>query len=114
MSRGDDSRSNVPQPPKPKPVTAEERAQPRHEDTALLALEKEAAHAKPSQLGLFTESPAGVLTSRPGGMTSLTHNSPLDLARGWYRQSLQKAHRPANTVDSYCYDLIKFEERIGH
>ena len=102
------------QPPKPKPVTAEEREQPRHEDPALLALEKEAAHAKPSQLGFFTETPAGILTTLPGGMTPLAHNSPLDLARGWYRQSLQQAHRPANTVDSYCYDLIKFEERIGH
>lgn len=103
----------MPQPPKPKPVTAEERERPRHEDPALLDLEKAAARAKPGQLALFTETPTGTLTSLPGGMTPLAHDSPFDLARGWYRHSLQQAHRPANTVDSYCYDLIKFEERIG-
>jgi len=101
-------------PPRGKPVTAEEREQPPRQAQVLLDLEREAQHAKPSQLGLFTELPTGELTALPGGMTPLRPDSPFDHGRAWYRGYLEAQRRPANTIDSYSYDLVRFEDQVGH
>jgi integrase/recombinase XerD len=37
----------------------------------------------------------------------------LELARAWYRRELEQGKRPRNTIESYCYDLVKLEAKIG-
>lgn len=101
-------------PPRGKPVTAEEREQPRHQRQSLLDLEQEARRAKPSQLALFAELPTGELTALPGGLTPLRPDSPFSHGRAWYRSYLEAQRRPANTIDSYSYDLVRFEDQVGH
>jgi integrase/recombinase XerD len=100
--------------PHGKPVTAEEREQPRSQPQALLDLEQQARRAKPNQLALFTELPTGELTALPGGLTPLRSESPFELGRAWYRTHLEDQRRPANTIDSYSYDLVRFEDQVGH
>jgi integrase/recombinase XerD len=100
-------------PPRGRPVTAEDRELPFLQSPALNELEAQAKREQPSQLALFTETPAGTLSTLPSGLTPLTAESPLNLARAWYRTHLEQQRRPANTIDSYSYDLIKFEDQIG-
>lgn len=94
-------------------VTAEERAAPYTDDPALLKLEQAAAERKPDQLPLFVPGPAGSFAPMLGGLPVLEATSSLDLARAWYRRELEQAKRPANTIESYCYDLVKLEKQIG-
>jgi integrase/recombinase XerD len=95
------------------PVTSEERDQPYTDQPRLLELEQEGARSQPDQLQLFAPGPAGQLTPLLGGLPPLQAQSSLDLARSWYRQSLEAKKRPHNTIESYCYDLMKLEERTG-
>jgi integrase/recombinase XerD len=94
-------------------VTAEERAAPYSDDPRLLEAERAAAETVPDQLPLFASGPAGTFAPLLGGLPVLEATSSLDLARAWYRRELEQAKRPANTIESYCYDLVKLEERTG-
>jgi integrase/recombinase XerD len=94
-------------------LTTEERDQPFTDDPRLLAQEQAAAASLPNQLELFAPGPAGRFTPLLGGVPPLEPTSTLDLARAWYRRELEQARRPANTIESYCYDLAKLEERTG-
>jgi len=101
---------------RPRPVdglTSDERDRPFTDDSRLLAQEQAAAESLPNQLELFAPGPAGHFTPLLGGVPPLDAKSSLDLARAWYRRELEQARRPANTIESYCYDLAKLEERIG-
>ncbi len=100
-------------PPYGPPATAENAELPFLQSPALNELEAEAKRALPNQLALFSETPAGALSTFPSGLTELTRHSPLNLGRAWYRTHLEAQHRPANTIDSYSYDLIKFEDQVG-
>lgn len=44
--------------------------------------------------------------------TPVTPFTPLSVARMWFRQFLEDADRPANTVESYTYDLVVLEHRL--
>lgn len=94
-------------------VTAEERDQPYPTDPALLDLERAARQAQPEQLALLVPTAGGELAPLLGGLPPLAATSSLDLARAWYRIHLEKTRRPSNTIESYCYDLMKLEERTG-
>jgi integrase/recombinase XerD len=94
-------------------ITGEERSQPFTGDPNLLVLEKVAAESVPDQLPLFAPGPAGSFAPLLGGLPPLEARSSLELARAWYRRELEQARRPANTIESYCYDLVKLEERTG-
>lgn len=94
-------------------ITAAERALPFTDDPALLAQEQAAAASIPDQLPLFKPGPAGTFTPLLGGLPALEATSSLDLARAWYRRELEQAKRPLNTIESYCYDLVKLEEQTG-
>jgi integrase/recombinase XerD len=94
-------------------VTTAERETPYTDDPELLEMERQAAADAPDQLPLFAPGPAGQLTPLLGGVMPLEATSRLDLARAWYRRELEQARRPTNTVESYCYDLLKLEEQIG-
>ncbi len=94
-------------------VTAAERDKPFTDDPALLALEEDAAAARPDQLPLFTAGADGAFTPRLGGLSPLTIDSSLDLARTWYRRELEQGRRPRNTIESYSYDLLVLERYIG-
>jgi integrase/recombinase XerD len=94
-------------------ITAEERNTPYSDNPALLELERAAAASVPDQLPLFLPGPAGEFAPLLGGLPVLTPASSLDLARAWYRRELERTKRPANTIESYSYDLAKLEERIG-
>jgi integrase/recombinase XerD len=95
------------------PVTSEERDQPYTDQPRLLDLEKEAARSQPDQLQLFAPGPHGEMAPLLGGLPPLQAQSSLDLARSWYRKSLEDKKRPHNTIESYCYDLMKLEEQTG-
>jgi integrase/recombinase XerD len=94
-------------------VTAEERSLPYTDDPKLLARELAAAQSKPDQLPLFAPGPAGTFRPLLGGLPPLEARSSLELARAWYRRELEQARRPVNTIESYCYDLVKLEEQTG-
>src|SRR4051794_11251641 len=85
-------------------VTNAEREQPFTGDPRLLAQEHAAAAAQPDHLELFAPGPAGRFTPLLGGVPPLESRSSLELARAWYRRELEQARRPANTIESYCYD----------
>jgi integrase/recombinase XerD len=95
------------------PITSDERDQPYTDQPHLLELEQEAARSQPDQLALFAPGPAGQMTPMLGGLPPLEARSSLDLARSWYRQSLEEKKRPHNTIESYSYDLMKLEEQTG-
>lgn len=94
-------------------LTTEERERPLTGDSQLLDIEKAAAKSVPSQLQLFVPGPSGTFSPLLGGLPPLVSRSSLELARAWYRTELEEAKRPLNTVESYSYDLVKLEERIG-
>jgi len=94
-------------------LTNAEREQPFTDDLQLLVQEEAAAGTRPDQLELFAPGPGGRFTPLLGGMPALEPQSSLDLARAWYRRELEQARRPLNTIESYCYDLVKLEERTG-
>ena len=94
-------------------LTTEERERPYSEDPALLAQEERFAAQEPDQLPLFAPGPSGAFTPVLGGLPALTSRSSLELARAWYRRELEQADRPANTIESYCYDLVVLEKLIG-
>ena len=95
-------------------VTYEERDAPHADEPRLLRQERAAAEGVPAQLQLMLPTPtAGGATGLLGALPALAADSSLDLARSAYRQHLEQARRPANTVDSYAYDLLKLGERVG-
>ena len=94
-------------------LTDAERSLPPGESLRLVALERQAAAEAPLQLDLFLPGPAGEFTPLLGGLAPLTPDSGLDLARGWYRKSLEGTNRPDNTVESYSYDLMVLEKLVG-
>ena len=94
-------------------VTIAERDVPLADDPALTTLERSAVRAQPDQLPLFLPGAKGSFSPLLGGMSPLAPDSSLELARAWYRRELEQAHRPRNTVESYCYDLTVLETLIG-
>jgi integrase/recombinase XerD len=94
-------------------LTTAERERPFSDDPALLAQEERIAAAAPDQLPLFAPGPGGAFSPVLGGLPPLSSESSLELARAWYRRELEQANRPANTVESYCYDLVVLEKLIG-
>jgi integrase/recombinase XerD len=95
------------------PVTSEERDQPYTDQPRLLEYEEKAKRSQPEQLPLLASGSAGTLTPLLGGLPPLQAQSSLDLARSWYRKALEDKKRPHNTIESYCYDLMKLEEQTG-
>jgi integrase/recombinase XerD len=94
-------------------LTTDERERPYSDDPALLLEEERFADSAPAQLALFAPGPAGTFSPVLGGLSPLSGDSSLDLARAWYRRELEQAGRPSNTVESYCYDLVVLERLIG-
>lgn len=94
-------------------LTSKERDEPYPTDPELLKLEEEAALAVPGQLELLLPTGDGQVAPLLSGLPLLSEKSSLDLARSWYRRDLEQHRRPENTIESYCYDLMKLEERIG-
>lgn len=94
-------------------VTDAERRLPPGESRRLVALEQQVAAEAPAQLELFLPGPSGAFTPLLGGLAPLTPQSGLDVARGWYRKSLEGTSRPDNTVESYSYDLAVLEKLVG-
>lgn len=95
-------------------VTTAERDRPFVDDPTLARLEEDAERAGPDQLSLFAPGPNGRLTPLLGGLPPLAAASGLELARAWYRRELEQGGRPRNTVESYCYDLVKLQKLIGN
>jgi integrase/recombinase XerD len=62
---------------------------------------------------LFDLSAEGRLTPGVGVMAALTPATSLEVARYWYRRSLEANGHPPNTVESYSYDLSLFQAAIG-
>lgn len=94
-------------------LTTAEREKPYSTNPRLLRQEARVAAEAPDQLPLFAPGPMGTFTPLLGGLPPLTPKSSLELARSWYRRELEQAHRPENTIESYCYDLVVLEKLIG-
>ncbi|MEI6045163.1 MAG: site-specific integrase [Chloroflexota bacterium] len=62
---------------------------------------------------LFSLSNKGDLVHANLEVPALTSSSNLEVARWWFRSYMEQANRPKNTVDSYLYDLLGFEESSG-
>jgi integrase/recombinase XerD len=93
-------------------VTDEERQAAPSSSPRLAALESLSQVQVPEQIPLFQTDAEGHLTSFTE-IPPLTEDASLDLARTWYRQGLEQARRPANTIKSYTYDLMVLEQLIG-
>ena len=48
----------------------------------------------------------------PDDTPPVTDHTALSVARMWFRNYLLELDRPANTVESYTYDLVVLEHRI--
>jgi integrase/recombinase XerD len=62
---------------------------------------------------LFELNREGALTPAVGVMPDLTSTASLEVARWWFRRSLETNGHPFNTVESYCYDLSLLQHHIG-
>lgn len=49
----------------------------------------------------------------PREAVPVVSSTPLPTARVWFRQYLQEAGKSRNTIESYVYDLVVLEQRIG-
>jgi integrase/recombinase XerD len=94
-------------------VTAEERDRPPADSSATVAQEAAAHREMPDQLALFTQLPGHDRETILTDLAALDAGSSLTLARNWYRHMLERAKRPANTINSYSYDLLVLENLIG-
>lgn len=95
-------------------VTTEERERPPGELDKRVRAEATAHATRPDQLPLFEHLPESpyddtIATDLP----PLSASASLPLARSWYRHMLERARRPANTIQSYTYDLTVLEHLIG-
>ncbi len=70
------------------------------------------ASVRAIQPQLFNINSKGELV-QPAEIPTLRSNSPLDVARWWFRTHLEQLNRPKNTIASYMYDLAGFEEYVG-
>lgn len=94
-------------------VTNHERDLPPSDNAAIQRLEEEAPRVKPDQLDLFNLTDNGRFVANIGGLPPITARSSLELARTAWRKHLEAQKHPANTIESYCYDLQVFENLIG-
>lgn len=62
---------------------------------------------------LFSINNKGEMVELNLEIPGLTSTSSLDVARWWFRSHLEQLNRPKNTIASYMYDLVGFEESIG-
>lgn len=67
----------------------------------------------PEQPPLFELTGDGKLRPRLAQVADLTAVSSLEVARWWFRRSLEINGHPQNTVESYSYDLSLFQTLIG-
>jgi integrase/recombinase XerD len=93
-------------------VTQEERDLAPADDTTLRELERDAAIEPPRQPPLFEFDASGT-APEIASLPELNPHSSLALARSWYRRDLERARRPRNTIESYCYDLMVLEQLVG-
>jgi integrase/recombinase XerD len=94
-------------------VTAAERDAIPAEPEALQKLERQADRSAPGQLALFTFTPDDRTMSEVAALPPLTSRSSLELARTAFRRHLETTRRPANTIESYSYDLQVLESLTG-
>ncbi len=69
-------------------------------------------HPKTQQLPLFAADAAATPPAPSNDPVPVTSTTPLSVARMWFRDHLETSDRPANTVESYTYDLVVLEHRI--
>ena len=94
-------------------VTAAERDAIPVESDTLQRLEHDSARAIPDQLPLFTPTDDGTSFGPVVSLPALTSRSSLELARTAFRRHLEATRRPANTIESYGYDLQVLEGLTG-
>jgi site-specific recombinase XerD len=99
-------------------VTTEQREQPPSRNSRLQDFETQSRESRPVQPPLFDIDTALANAARVPPATvallpGLDPHSSLDLARTWYRRTLEQANRPKNTIESYCYDLLVLEQLVG-
>jgi len=75
--------------------------------------EHEAEPGADFQPPLFDVISPGAYGPRISGVAALTPESPLPVARYWFRRYLEQSQHPKNTIESYLYDLSIFEQVIG-
>lgn len=93
-------------------VTTEERYLPPADSAKLRELERQSRAEQPPQQPLF-QLDTSAHTTDISTLPELGPHSSLALARSWYRKELERARRPKNTIESYCYDLTVLEQLVG-
>jgi integrase/recombinase XerD len=68
---------------------------------------------RPAQLPLFEVTSRGSYAPKISSVNALASDSPLPVARYWYRRHLEQSAHPKNTIESYLYDLSLLEKEIG-
>jgi integrase/recombinase XerD len=76
-------------------------------------IEEQTRASLPRQMRLFDVQEASAAHEPEADPCELTPSSSLTVARGCYRQYLERRGRPPNTVESYTYDLVRFSDLIG-
>lgn len=71
------------------------------------------APGRPAQPPLFELRGDGKVYPGIATMPALGPDSPLTVARYWYRRHLEQHGHSRNTVESYSYDLALFETQTG-
>jgi len=82
------------------------RRRPRSPDSSVAAM-------RAIQPPLFSMNNKGELVRPNLDIPALTSNSTFEVARWWFRSHLEQLNRPKNTIASYMYDLMGFEEASG-
>lgn len=73
-----------------------------------------AKHSTPPALQLPLElDTSEPLPEQPSEPVPVSRHSTLAVARVWFRRHLEEQGRLANTIESYIYDLVVLEQRVG-
>lgn len=83
------------------------------ERTAETTATESATPGRPRQGTLFEVTGKGKVRPGVATMPALDKDSPLAVARYWYRRHLEQHGHSRNTTESYCYDLALFELQTG-
>ena len=93
-------------------VTQDERDAPPGSNPSSLTYESITRVQRPEQQPLFVADSSDQITSI-ADLPPLTSEATLPVARTWYRLTLERKRRPANTIKSYSYDLMVLEQLVG-
>ncbi len=95
-----------------RPTRKTSRHDDRERDAADASSETNDEQDTSQQPALFDMVGRSAFSGQVSSIGALTAESPLPVARWWYRRHLEQGQTPRNTVESYLYDLAIFEKTV--